>query len=115
MSECEGNSVKMTRSNSTRSDDHRSKVIEEDIETAKSEFRLGIGCGALCTESLYAHKCSNLHAAIGNQMSFGTVVPAGLGGGASHHQVDDGGDLLLQLSSSEDIIGVHDVQAHGEK
>ncbi len=51
MSECESNSVKMPPSNSTQSDDHSGGVVgEEDIETAKSEFRLGIEylfCAAL--------------------------------------------------------------------
>ncbi len=37
--------VKMTRSNSTRSSNDRSGgAMEEDIETAKSEFRLGMNC-----------------------------------------------------------------------
>ncbi len=54
VSECDSNSVKMTRSNSvkvtwsnsTRSSNDRSDgaMDEEDIETAKSEFRLGIEC-----------------------------------------------------------------------
>ena len=48
-------------------------------------------------------------------MPFGTVVHAGLWGGGSHHQVDDSGDLLPQLGSGEHLIGIHDVEAHGEK
>ncbi len=63
----------------------------------------------------YTHKCSNLHAAIGDQTPFGAVVHAGLGGGGSHHQTDDGGDLLPQLGSSEHLIRIHDVEVHGEK
>ncbi len=35
----------MTQSNSTRSsDDHSGRVMEEDSETAKSEFSLGMHC-----------------------------------------------------------------------
>ena len=46
---------KMTRSNSTRSSNDRSGgAMGEDIETAKSEFRLGIH--VLCTQSLYTSK-----------------------------------------------------------
>ncbi len=44
--ECECNSVKMTRSNSTRSGNDRSgrAMGEEESKTAKSEFRLGMKC-----------------------------------------------------------------------
>ena len=46
---------KMTRSNSTRSSNDRSGGgMEEDIKTAKSEFRLGMH--VFCTESLYTRK-----------------------------------------------------------
>ncbi len=39
------NSVRVTQSNSTQSDDCSSRAVgEEDIETAKSELRLGMKC-----------------------------------------------------------------------
>ena len=47
-------------------------------------------------------------------MYFGAVVHTRLGGGGSHHQVDNSGDLLLKLSSGEHIIRIRDVQALGE-
>ncbi len=45
----------MTRSNSTRSSDYRSggAMDEEDIETEKSEFRLGMDC-ILHVEFIYS-------------------------------------------------------------
>ena len=53
VSECEYDSVKMTQSNSTRSSNDRSRgEMEEDTETAKPEFKLGIN--VLCTRCLYA-------------------------------------------------------------
>ncbi len=64
-------------------------------------------------EGLCTHKCSNLHAAIGNQTPFGAVVHTGLSGGGSHPQVDDSGDLL-QLSGNECITGIHNVHVHDE-
>ena len=45
VSECESNSVKVTQINSTQSDNHSGGAMgEENVETAKSELRLGMKC-----------------------------------------------------------------------
>ncbi len=55
VSECESNSVKVTQSYSTRSDDRSGGAMgDEDIETAKSEFRLGMSI--YFAQHLYTHK-----------------------------------------------------------
>ncbi len=61
VSECESNSVKVTQSDSTQSDDCSGGAMgEEDIEAVKFEFRLGMEylfCIALIHTKMRKGKC----------------------------------------------------------